>query len=41
MCAFKIKNTNNKEMEEWSLIEDEVIYVMELEISYWFSFYGD
>lgn len=31
MCAFKIKNTNNKEMEESSLIEDEVIYVMELE----------
>lgn len=31
MCALKIKNTNNKEMEEWSLIEDEVIYVMELE----------
>lgn len=31
MCAFKIKNTNNNEMEEWSLIEDEVIYVMELE----------
>lgn len=31
MCAFKIKNTNNKEMEECSLIEDEVIYVMELE----------